>query len=125
MFLLSTKAGGLGINLTKADTVIMHDLDFNPENDRQAEDRAHRIGQTRDVTVIKLVAQGTVDESIYTMGERKRLLSEAVLANRGSGKKGSKDLDDPNTIGNILALTLQQRRSTASVASMKVAVPLE
>ena len=47
IFLLSTHAGGLGINLTAADTVILHDLDFNPQNDKQAEDRCHRIGQTR------------------------------------------------------------------------------
>ena len=59
MFLLSTKAGGLGINLTQADTCIMHDLDFNPENDRQAEDRCHRIGQTKPVTVYKLIMKDT------------------------------------------------------------------
>jgi SNF2 family DNA or RNA helicase len=59
VFLLSTKAGGLGINLTQADVVILHDLDFNPENDRQAEDRSHRIGQTRPVVVYKLVAEAT------------------------------------------------------------------
>lgn len=47
IFLLSTKAGGLGINLTAADTVIIHDLDFNPYNDKQAEDRCHRVGQTK------------------------------------------------------------------------------
>jgi SWI/SNF-related matrix-associated actin-dependent regulator 1 of chromatin subfamily A len=46
-FLLSTKAGGMGINLTAADTVIIHDVDFNPYNDKQAEDRCHRMGQTR------------------------------------------------------------------------------
>lgn len=47
VFLLSTKAGGLGINLTAADTVILHDIDYNPYNDKQAEDRCHRVGQTR------------------------------------------------------------------------------
>eukprot|EP00606_Chrysophyceae_sp_TOSAG23-5_P000535 GSChrysophyteH2.ASY1.ANO1.945.1 assembled CDS len=119
VFLLSTKAGGLGINLTKADTVILHDLDFNPENDRQAEDRAHRIGQTRDVTIIKLVTEATVDEDIYTMGERKRELSEAVLQNKGSGKgkgKAGGDMDDPNVIGNILANTMQRRASAKPLA---------
>lgn len=115
VFLLSTKAGGLGINLTKADTVIMHDLDFNPENDRQAEDRAHRIGQTRDVTVKKLVCESTVDQAIYTMGERKKKLSEALLANKKKGgstsraKAGAED-DDPNTIGNILQGAILDRK---------------
>ena len=47
IFLLSTRAGGLGINLTSANTVILHDIDFNPYNDKQAEDRCHRVGQTR------------------------------------------------------------------------------
>jgi len=51
IFMLSTKAGGLGINLTAADTVIIYDMDFNPQNDKQAEDRAHRIGQTKQVVV--------------------------------------------------------------------------
>ncbi len=54
VFLLSTRAGGMGINLTSADTVICHDLDFNPFNDLQAEDRCHRIGQTKQVTVYKV-----------------------------------------------------------------------
>lgn len=49
IFLLSTRAGGLGINLTAADTVIIHDIDFNPYNDKQAEDRCHRVGQTKYV----------------------------------------------------------------------------
>lgn len=52
IFLLSTKAGGLGINLTAADTVIIHDIDFNPYNDKQAEDRCHRVGQKRYVLII-------------------------------------------------------------------------
>ena len=56
-FLLSTRAGGQGLNLTGADTVILHDVDFNPQVDRQAEDRCHRLGQTRPVTVIRLASR--------------------------------------------------------------------
>lgn len=52
-FLLSTRAGGQGLNLTGADTVILHDLDFNPQMDRQAEDRCHRIGQSKPVTIYR------------------------------------------------------------------------
>ena len=63
-FLLSTRAGGQGLNLTGADTVIIHDCDFNPQIDRQAEDRCHRLGQSRPVTVHRLVTAGTVDERI-------------------------------------------------------------
>lgn len=53
LFLLSTRAGGQGLNLTGADTVIIHDVDFNPQMDRQAEDRCHRIGQSKPVTVYR------------------------------------------------------------------------
>lgn len=63
-FLLSTRAGGQGLNLTGADTVILHDVDFNPQIDRQAEDRCHRLGQTRPVTVYRLVRQS----SLFTSG---------------------------------------------------------
>lgn len=54
-FLLTTRAGGQGLNLTGADTVLLHDVDFNPQVDRQAEDRCHRLGQTRPVTIYRLV----------------------------------------------------------------------
>ena len=62
VFILSTRAGGLGINLTAADTVIIHDCDFNPAQDRQAMDRAHRIGQTRPVRLIRLAV--SVDSEV-------------------------------------------------------------
>ncbi|KAJ1510606.1 ATP-dependent helicase smarcad1 [Coelomomyces lativittatus] len=65
IFLISTRAGGLGLNLTAANVVIIHDLDFNPHNDTQAEDRAWRLGQTKPVHVFKLVCQDTVEEIIY------------------------------------------------------------
>eukprot|EP00466_Bigelowiella_natans_P003232 jgi/Bigna1/52951/estExt_Genewise1Plus.C_130170 len=80
VFLLSTKSGGVGLNLTSADTVILHDLDFNPQNDLQAENRCHRIGQKKLVTVMRLVSKDTVDEHIFAIANKKRKLNEAVLA---------------------------------------------
>lgn len=64
IFLLSTRAGGLGINLTAADTVIIYDSDFNPQMDLQAMDRAHRIGQKSMVNVYRLITEHTVEEKI-------------------------------------------------------------
>jgi SWI/SNF-related matrix-associated actin-dependent regulator 1 of chromatin subfamily A len=79
-FLLSTRAGGQGLNLTSADTVIIHDCDFNPQIDRQAEDRCHRLGQSKPVTVIRLVAKDTVDERIVAVAEKKLDLDAAILS---------------------------------------------
>ncbi|CAH0585486.1 unnamed protein product [Chrysodeixis includens] len=78
VFLLSTKAGGLGINLTAADTVIIHDIDFNPYNDKQAEDRCHRMGQTRPVTIYRLLSCGTIEEGIYQVAQEKLNLEKHV-----------------------------------------------
>ena len=64
IFILSTRAGGLGINLTAADTVIFYDHDWNPSNDAQAMDRAHRIGQKKVVNVYRLITKGTLEEKI-------------------------------------------------------------
>jgi SWI/SNF-related matrix-associated actin-dependent regulator of chromatin subfamily A containing DEAD/H box 1 len=85
VFLLSTKAGGMGINLTAASVVVMFDQDFNPHNDRQAQDRAYRIGQKRDVEVVKLITRGTVEEDMLRLGETKLALDEAVA---GDGEEG-------------------------------------
>ena len=76
-FLLSTRAGGLGINLTAADTVIFYDSDWNPTVDQQAMDRAHRLGQTRQVTVYRLIARGTIEERILQRAQEK---SEVIVA---------------------------------------------
>jgi len=109
IFVLSTRAGGLGINLTAADTVILHDLDFNPENDRQAEDRCHRIGQMKNVSVYKLITEESVDENIFDMGERKKRLSKAVLADGGEGDGGgSANSKDTSEINRMLQLALQK-----------------
>jgi SWI/SNF-related matrix-associated actin-dependent regulator of chromatin subfamily A containing DEAD/H box 1 len=78
VFMLSTRAGGAGINLAKANKVIVFDSGFNPQDDIQAENRAHRIGQVKDVEVVRLVSRGTVEEQIYKMGLTKLRLDEEV-----------------------------------------------
>ncbi|XP_075785725.1 SWI/SNF-related matrix-associated actin-dependent regulator of chromatin subfamily A containing DEAD/H box 1 isoform X4 [Pelodiscus sinensis] len=80
VFLLSTKAGGLGINLTSANIVILHDIDCNPYNDKQAEDRCHRVGQTREVQVIKLISKGTIEESMLKINQQKLKLEQDMTA---------------------------------------------
>uniref|UniRef100_A0A8C5DYV7 DNA helicase n=1 Tax=Gouania willdenowi TaxID=441366 RepID=A0A8C5DYV7_GOUWI len=80
VFLLSTRAGGLGINLTSANVVILHDIDWNPYNDKQAEDRCHRVGQTRIVQVIKLISKDTIEDCILQLGNRKLKLEQDMTA---------------------------------------------
>ncbi|QQP56444.1 Uncharacterized protein FKW44_001114 [Caligus rogercresseyi] len=79
IFLLSTRAGGLGINLTAADTVIIYDSDWNPQSDLQAQDRCHRIGQTKPVNVYRLVTSNTIDERIVQRATSKRRLEKMVI----------------------------------------------
>ncbi len=81
-FLISTKAGGTGLNLTGADTVIFYDHDWNPANDSQAQDRAYRIGQTKPVTVYRLISQGTIEEKILHRQELKQTLADEIIASR-------------------------------------------
>eukprot|EP01054_Gregarina_sp_Poly1_P005207 Gregarina_sp_Poly_1__5206@NODE_275_length_10210_cov_177_124618_g240_i0_p1_GENE_NODE_275_length_10210_cov_177_124618_g240_i0NODE_275_length_10210_cov_177_124618_g240_i0_p1_ORF_typecomplete_len1872_score305_73SNF2_N/PF00176_23/1_5e67Helicase_C/PF00271_31/3_4e22HDA23/PF11496_8/1_8e21Chromo/PF00385_24/4_6e06Chromo/PF00385_24/2_4e05ResIII/PF04851_15/1_4e13ERCC3_RAD25_C/PF16203_5/1_1e03ERCC3_RAD25_C/PF16203_5/1_1e09Cdh1_DBD_1/PF18196_1/8_8e05CHDCT2/PF08074_11/4_6e03CHDCT2/PF08074_11/0_0008CDH1_2_SANT_ len=78
-FLLSTKAGGLGINLTSADTVIIYDSDWNPQNDLQAEARAHRIGQTKTVQIYRVVTKDSVEEDILERAKAKMVLDALVV----------------------------------------------
>uniref|UniRef100_A0A2A4IW79 Uncharacterized protein n=1 Tax=Heliothis virescens TaxID=7102 RepID=A0A2A4IW79_HELVI len=92
VFLLSTKAGGLGINLTAADTVIIHDIDFNPYNDKQAEDRCHRMGQTRPVTIYRLLSCGTIEEGIYQVAQEKLTLEKHVTGDDENDKAEQKNV---------------------------------
>uniref|UniRef100_A0AAY4A9T4 DNA helicase n=1 Tax=Denticeps clupeoides TaxID=299321 RepID=A0AAY4A9T4_9TELE len=80
VFLLSTKAGGLGINLTSANVVILHDIDCNPYNDKQAEDRCHRLGQTRTVQVIRLISKNTIEDDMLRIGQKKLKLEQDMTA---------------------------------------------
>jgi SNF2 family DNA or RNA helicase len=79
IFLISLKAGGVGLNLTAADTVIHFDPWWNPAVEAQATDRAHRIGQKRIVTSIKLIARDTVEERVLRMQEKKREMLEGAV----------------------------------------------
>ena len=85
VFLISTKAGGAGINLACANKVIIFDSSFNPQDDIQAENRAHRVGQTREVEVVRLVSKGTVEEQILALGESKVALDERVAGGETEG----------------------------------------
>jgi len=90
VFLISLKAGGVGLNLTSADTVIHYDPWWNPATETQATDRAHRIGQTKPVFVYKLVAAGSIEEKILSMQAKKAALAELILNDDpGSGVKFS------------------------------------
>lgn len=92
VFLISLKAGGSGLNLTAADTVIHFDPWWNPAVEDQASDRAHRIGQTKVVTVYRLVAAGTIEEKILQLKQKKKDLVSAVLSeDSGGAKKLTKD----------------------------------
>jgi len=93
VFLISLKAGGVGLNLTAADTVIHFDPWWNPAVEAQATDRAHRIGQKNVVTAIKLIARGTIEERVLALQNRKReLLAGTVDAEAALAQLGADDL---------------------------------
>ena len=121
LFLLSTRAGGLGINLVAADTVIFYDSDWNPQMDLQAQDRVHRIGQTRPCLIFRLVSASTVEERILKRAGNKRKLEALVIqqgkfrlpagyqsssSGAGKKKKGEEEMDE--ITNQLLALESEQ-----------------
>ncbi|XP_076250237.1 SWI/SNF-related, matrix-associated actin-dependent regulator of chromatin, subfamily a, containing DEAD/H box 1 [Rhynchophorus ferrugineus] len=114
VFLLSTRAGGLGINLTSADTVIIHDIDFNPYNDKQAEDRCHRMGQTKPVTVYRLISQGTIEEGMLAMNKEKLKLEKDITTDET-------DNPDVKSVVKLLssALGVDSAKATSLVSPRK------
>ncbi|MBM4357873.1 MAG: SNF2 helicase associated domain-containing protein [Deltaproteobacteria bacterium] len=101
VFLISLKAGGTGLNLTAADTVVHFDPWWNPAVEAQATDRAHRIGQDRPVSVYRLVASGTIEEKILLLKDKKRELVSSVLTEDAGGSKKltREDLEDLFSLG--------------------------
>ncbi|KAJ9100771.1 hypothetical protein QFC19_005510 [Naganishia cerealis] len=95
VFLLSTRAGGLGLNLQSADTVILYDSDYNPHADQQAQDRAHRIGQKKEVRVLRFVSTGTVEEGIVEIAKRKLALDGQIIqAGKFDGHSSAEERDN-------------------------------
>nr|XP_026691907.1 lymphocyte-specific helicase-like [Ciona intestinalis] len=121
IFLLSTRAGGLGINLTSADTVVIYDSDWNPQNDLQAQDRCHRIGQTRSVLIYRFVSSNTVDQFMVERAEAKRVL-ERMIINRNKFKgKLAEDLNSKegtSSVSTQLLSLLQQNKSEKTMPAI-------
>jgi len=108
-FLLSTRAGGLGINLMTADTVVLFDSDWNPQADLQAMARAHRIGQTRPVSVYRLVSKDTIEEEVIERA-RNKLLLEFITIQRGVTDKEASDMQ------NKMARAIGEPNSTEDIS---------
>ena len=96
IFILSTKAGGFGINLVAANNVVIFDQSFNPHDDAQAMDRAHRVGQTKDVSVFTLITKDSIEEQIYKMAQNKLQLDSHISEDQ---KKESQKPGMENTAG--------------------------
>ncbi|RAL12281.1 uncharacterized protein BO97DRAFT_65041 [Aspergillus homomorphus CBS 101889] len=108
VFLLSTKAGGAGINLACANKVIIFDSSFNPQEDVQAENRAHRVGQTREVEVIRLVTKDTIEEQIYALGQTKLALDQAVAGEDAADSKKAEDAG-MKAVENMVLADMEQK----------------
>ncbi|KAI3826232.1 hypothetical protein L1987_00277 [Smallanthus sonchifolius] len=93
LFILSTRSGGVGINLVGADTVIFYDSDWNPAMDQQAQDRCHRIGQTREVHIYRLISESTIEENILKKAKQKRALDDLVIQSGEYNTEFFKKLD--------------------------------
>ena len=105
VYLLSTRAGGMGITLTAADTAVIYDSDWNPQNDLQAMARCHRIGQTKEVKVYRLVTKATYEQSLFETSSKKYGLDEAVLGGGDAlagGGGGGKAKEDAKKINELL-----------------------
>ncbi|KAL4784496.1 SNF2 family N-terminal domain-containing protein [Aspergillus varians] len=112
-FILSSRSGGLGINLTGADTVIFYDLDWNPAMDKQCQDRCHRIGQTRDVHIYRFVSEYTIESNILRKANQKRMLDDVVIQEGEFTTDYFTKLDMHDVIGADEALTGQDEASAA------------
>lgn len=101
----------MGINLTAASVVIMFDQDFNPHNDRQAQDRAYRIGQKRDVDVVKLISRGTIEEDMLRLGETKLALDEAVAGDTDERSEGEPEREMKTSLMKVIRAQFEKQQA--------------
>ncbi|RWS11744.1 Helicase domino-like protein [Dinothrombium tinctorium] len=120
-FILSTRSGGIGVNLTGADTVIFYDSDWNPTMDAQAQDRCHRIGQTRDVHIYRLISEKTVEENILKKAQQKRLLGDVAI----EGGNFTTAFFKKNAIKELFDIDVSQEPHSMNVDSDEAAVAAE
>ncbi|KAJ2533640.1 putative ATPase [Coemansia sp. RSA 1937] len=106
LFFLTTRSGGLGINLTSADTVVLFDSDWNPQQDLQAQDRVHRIGQTKPVIIYRLTIAGSCENAMLSRAKAKRKLEKLVIHERRFKGLGAKDADNTVSVQDIRQILL-------------------
>jgi SWI/SNF-related matrix-associated actin-dependent regulator of chromatin subfamily A member 5 len=117
LYLISTRAGGLGINLASADAVVLYDSSYNPHVDLQAQDRAHRIGQTKQVRVYRMVAESSFEERVL-MRARQKMMLDGLVISSGSGDDAAVDNDNDD----VSELSVQELWSMLSFGAEKVRV---
>ncbi|KQK08524.1 protein PHOTOPERIOD-INDEPENDENT EARLY FLOWERING 1 isoform X1 [Brachypodium distachyon] len=127
LFILSTRSGGVGVNLVGADTVIFYDSDWNPAMDQQAQDRCHRIGQTREVNIYRLISESTIEENILKKANQKRALDDLVIQRGSYNTEFFKKLDPMEFFSGHAPLNVkdqQKDRSMPSVSSNETGLAL-
>ncbi|XP_062222377.1 protein PHOTOPERIOD-INDEPENDENT EARLY FLOWERING 1-like isoform X2 [Phragmites australis] len=117
LFILSTRSGGVGINLVGADTVIFYDSDWNPAMDQQAQDRCHRIGQTREVHIYRLISESTIEENILKKANQKRALDDLVIQRGSYNTEFFKKLDPMEFFSGHTSLNVENQQKECCMAS--------
>ncbi|CAM8976130.1 unnamed protein product [Rhodiola kirilowii] len=122
LFILSTRSGGVGINLVGADTVIFYDSDWNPAMDQQAQDRCHRIGQTREVHIYRLISERTIEENILKKAKQKRALDDLVIQNGEYNTEFFKKLNPMELFSGHGALTINGAKDKSEIVGTEISL---
>jgi E1A-binding protein p400 len=122
LFILSTRSGGVGINLVGADTVIFYDSDWNPAMDQQAQDRCHRIGQTREVHIYRLISESTIEENILKKANQKRTLDNLVIQSGDYNTEFFKKLDPMELFSGHRALPIKNMQKEKNLNPTEVSL---